>query len=78
MQAGPLTVSHTGQLPSVTMSFNLNPGVALGDAVAAIQQLAANTLPAAADKRFGYSSKRFQELRKWQLVRKTSSPQSPA
>ena len=31
--AGPLTVSHTGQLPSVTISFNLKPGTALGDAV---------------------------------------------
>ncbi len=31
--AGPLSVNHTGQLPSVTLSFNLRPGVALGDAV---------------------------------------------
>ena len=30
---GPLSVSHTGQLPSVTISFNLKPGFALGDAV---------------------------------------------
>ena len=30
---GPLSVNHTGQLPSVTISFNLKPGVALGDAV---------------------------------------------
>ena len=36
--AGPLAVSHTGQLPSVTISFNLKPGVALGDAVDAIQR----------------------------------------
>ena len=35
--AGPLTVNHTGQLPSVTISFNLKPGVALGDAVARVQ-----------------------------------------
>ena len=32
-RVGPLTVNHTGQLPSVTLSFNLKPGVALGDAV---------------------------------------------
>ena len=32
---GPLSVNHTGQLPSVTMSFNLKQGVALGDAVGA-------------------------------------------
>jgi multidrug efflux pump len=29
----PLTVNHQGQFPSVTLSFNLGPGVALGDAV---------------------------------------------
>jgi HAE1 family hydrophobic/amphiphilic exporter-1 len=34
---GPLTVSHQGQLPSVTISFNLAPGVSLGDAVNRIQ-----------------------------------------
>ncbi len=33
---GPLTVTHTGQLPSVTLSFNLRPGVALGDAIDSI------------------------------------------
>jgi HAE1 family hydrophobic/amphiphilic exporter-1 len=44
--AGPLTVSHTGQLPSVTISFNLKPGYALGDAVTAIKQTAAATVPA--------------------------------
>jgi HAE1 family hydrophobic/amphiphilic exporter-1 len=34
---GPLTVNHLGQLPAVTISFNLKPGVALGDAVAEIR-----------------------------------------
>jgi hydrophobe/amphiphile efflux-1 (HAE1) family protein len=32
----PLSVNHQGLFPSVTISFNLQPGVALGDAVAAI------------------------------------------
>jgi len=36
---GPLTVTHLGQLPSVTISFNLKPGIALGDAVAEVQKL---------------------------------------
>ena len=36
---GPLTVNHLGQLPAVTISFNLKPGVALGDAVAEIRNL---------------------------------------
>src|SRR5207244_3072270 len=43
---GPQSVNHIGQLPSVTMSFNLKQGVALGDAVAKVQQLARETLPA--------------------------------
>jgi HAE1 family hydrophobic/amphiphilic exporter-1 len=34
----PLVVNHQGQFPSVTVSFNLLPGVAIGNAVAAIQQ----------------------------------------
>ncbi len=36
---GPLTVNHLGQLPAVTISFNLKPGVPLGDAVAEIRGL---------------------------------------
>jgi multidrug efflux pump len=35
----PITVSHQGQFPSVTLSFNLAPGVALSDAVKIIQQM---------------------------------------
>ena len=35
----PLTVGHQGQFPAVTLSFNLAPGVALGQAVEKIQQL---------------------------------------
>ena len=34
----PLAVNHQGQFPSVTISFNLAPGIALGDAVATIEQ----------------------------------------
>jgi hydrophobe/amphiphile efflux-1 (HAE1) family protein len=39
-KVGPLQVSHQGQLPAVTLTFNLQPGVALGDAVGAITQAA--------------------------------------
>ncbi|MGB7599705.1 MAG: efflux RND transporter permease subunit, partial [Candidatus Sulfotelmatobacter sp.] len=35
----PIAVNHQGQFPSVTLSFNLAPGVALSDAVKAIQQM---------------------------------------
>ena len=36
-----LAVNHQGQFPAVTLSFNLAPGVALGDAVRAIEECAA-------------------------------------
>jgi len=36
-RAGPLNVSHQGQLPAVVIGFNTPPGVALGDAVNAIE-----------------------------------------
>ena len=41
MQVGPLSVSHQGQFPAVTLSFNLPPGVALGQAVDAINKAVA-------------------------------------
>ena len=44
-EVGPLTVNHLGQLPAVTVSFNLKPGVALGDAITAVNSAAAQTLP---------------------------------
>jgi multidrug efflux pump len=37
-RTGPLSVSHQGQFPAVTLSFNLQSGVALGQAVDAIRQ----------------------------------------
>ncbi len=58
---GPLSVSHTGQLPSVTMAFNLKPGYSLGDAVTAIEQAAATTLPATVTTRFQGTAQAFQE-----------------
>lgn len=43
--AGPLLVNHLGQFPSVTVSFNLKPGVALSEAVAPVKELVAHGLP---------------------------------
>ena len=43
---GPLSVSHYGQFPAVTLSFNLQPGVSLGQAVDSIENAARNSLPA--------------------------------
>ncbi|HEX2855564.1 MAG TPA: efflux RND transporter permease subunit [Opitutaceae bacterium] len=42
---GPLTVTHLGQLPSVTLTFDLAPGVALSEATSAIERLAKAELP---------------------------------
>jgi HAE1 family hydrophobic/amphiphilic exporter-1 len=39
-KVGPLQVNHQGQFPSVTLGFNLRPGVALGQAVDAIRHAA--------------------------------------
>ena len=37
--AGPLTVNHQGQVPAVTISFNLAPAVALGEAIDQIRDM---------------------------------------
>ena len=58
---GPLTVNHTGQLPSVTVSFDLARGVAIGQAVAEVQQLADSTLPLSVIASFQGSAQAFQE-----------------
>jgi HAE1 family hydrophobic/amphiphilic exporter-1 len=42
---GPVTVNHSGQLPSVTISFNLANGVSLGTGLKAVTQEAAEVLP---------------------------------
>jgi HAE1 family hydrophobic/amphiphilic exporter-1 len=57
---GPLSVNHSGQLPSVTISFNLKPGVALGDAVNTINQLSRETLPASISTNFQGTAQEFQ------------------
>ncbi len=59
--AGPQSISHTGQLPSVTLSFNLKPGYALGDAVEAIRDLAHRNLPARMTTNFSGTAKAFQD-----------------
>jgi HAE1 family hydrophobic/amphiphilic exporter-1 len=49
---GPLSVSHSGQLPSVTLSFNLESGTSLGDAVSSVTAAAREELPAGVTTRF--------------------------
>jgi HAE1 family hydrophobic/amphiphilic exporter-1 len=57
---GPLTVTHLGQLPAVTISFDLKSGFALGDAVAAVQQVAHQTLPDTVSTTFQGTAQAFE------------------
>jgi HAE1 family hydrophobic/amphiphilic exporter-1 len=67
---GPLTINHSGQLPSVTLSFNLRPGVPLGDATKAVEKLARETLPANLSTMFQGTAQAFQASLKniWLLL----------
>ena len=56
-----LSINHQGQFPAVTLSFNLAPGVALGDAVTAIQKTTASIhLPDAILGTFQGTAQAFQ------------------
>ena len=57
---GPLTVTHSGQLPSVTVSFDLAPGVALGQAVAAVNRVARTMLPGSMRTAFQGTAQAFE------------------
>jgi HAE1 family hydrophobic/amphiphilic exporter-1 len=70
---GPLTVNHLGQIPSVTLSFNLRPGVSLGDAIAEVDKLSRATLPATITTSFQGTAQAFQasEQGLWLLLAMT-------
>jgi HAE1 family hydrophobic/amphiphilic exporter-1 len=57
---GPLTINHLGQLPAVTISFNLRPGVSLGDAVNAVNKAAREMLPATVSTSFQGTAQAFE------------------
>jgi len=57
---GPLTVNHVGQLPSVTISFNLQPGYSLGPAVAQVEELVRRELPPTISTSFQGTAQAFQ------------------
>ncbi len=65
---GPLTVGHSGQLPSVTQSFNLVPGVALGQAVAEVERAAREHLPSTITGEFAGTAQAFQDAQGGLLV----------
>jgi HAE1 family hydrophobic/amphiphilic exporter-1 len=57
---GPLSLNHLGQLPSVTISFNIKPGVSLGDVVTAVEKVTRATLPATISTGFQGTAQAFQ------------------
>jgi HAE1 family hydrophobic/amphiphilic exporter-1 len=57
----PIVINHQGMFPAATISFNLQPGVALGDAVAAIRQFEqASKKPASLVTSFQGNAQAFQ------------------
>jgi HAE1 family hydrophobic/amphiphilic exporter-1 len=65
---GAVTVSHSAQLPSVTLSFDLAPGVSLGAATAEVQRLALQTLPGGITTAFSGTAQVFQSTQAGLMV----------
>jgi hydrophobe/amphiphile efflux-1 (HAE1) family protein len=60
--AVPLSISHQGQFPASTISFNLAPGVALGEATAAIERATAQIgMPASIHGQFAGTAQAFKD-----------------
>jgi HAE1 family hydrophobic/amphiphilic exporter-1 len=62
--AGPQSIPHSGQLPSVTISFALRPGTSLGEATDAMEEAARQNLPANITGTFQGTAKVFQDSMK--------------
>jgi HAE1 family hydrophobic/amphiphilic exporter-1 len=58
--AGPLTVQHLGQLPAVTISFNLGPGISLGDVITKIDDAVRADIPPSISTGFQGAARAFQ------------------
>ena len=66
---GPLAVNHQGQLQAITLAFNLAPGVPLGDATAAIEEMAREMkLPASVITNYGGDAAVFKDTQSSQLI----------
>jgi hydrophobic/amphiphilic exporter-1 (mainly G- bacteria), HAE1 family len=65
---GPLTVNHSGQLPSVTLSFNLVPGTSIGTAVERVESAAREVLPSNISTSFAGTAQAFQAAQQGLLV----------
>ena len=57
---GPMVVNHLGQMPSVTISFDLRDGAALGEAVEQVRELASHTLSDSISTSFQGTAQAFQ------------------
>jgi len=58
---GPVSVSHYGQLLSVVLSYNLAPGLSVGDAVKHVKELAGDALPAGVTVTMAGNAQAFEE-----------------
>jgi len=67
---GPLQVNHLGQLPAVTISFNLKPGVSLSQAMDSINDIATKTIPESITTTFQGAAQAFQSSFKgmWLII----------
>ncbi len=65
---GPLTVNHSGQLPAVTLSFDLAAGVSIGQAVQMVEAAAAPILPASTTAGFAGTAQAFQDSQQGLLL----------
>ncbi|MDF5714219.1 MAG: efflux RND transporter permease subunit [Rhizonema sp. NSF051] len=57
----PLSLNHVSQIPSATISFNLAPGMSLGDVTPALTQMAQTVLPASVTASFQGSAQAFKQ-----------------
>ncbi|HYV96728.1 MAG TPA: efflux RND transporter permease subunit [Gemmatimonadaceae bacterium] len=66
--SGPLTINHSGQLPSVTISFNLAPNVALGDATSMVERVSRSVVPSSVSTAFSGTAQAFKAAQTGLLV----------
>jgi HAE1 family hydrophobic/amphiphilic exporter-1 len=57
---GPLSINHSGQMPAVTISFDVAPTVSLGKALSEVKTLAENTLPSAMTAQYSGAAQAFE------------------
>ncbi len=59
LTSGPLAISHYGQLPAVTLSFNVKPGWALGQALGQVEDVVKNSIPETVSSTFQGAARAF-------------------